>query len=663
MNACKTNRLLIDFNYENILRDFTIIQFSTTENYIKYGAVFLDEINLKTNAQSIVFEQGSSFYALYLKKEFEAIDIAKQLHSLNDTNALIFNVIETSKDCKMIPPYLLAQLLVNSISTPQHKRLSFNNLTGKLYLFNPKHFKTSKTKEKELIFKIIALEFKINNTLSLELNVKTFSNVLLSKKMDFGLKKFSEYSKYTFVHSTNSLKRILTPDGKSENQFILKQTYRNGTLEKNSIDFLDFKDLESFNASKVGILKETLKTIEDKLADYLNISFQIVESDNTIRYKNTFKIEDFGQNITLIDSIQEEESTEFIRELKQNIENIAPLCHVKISNKVKKNGFNIKLLHNRNYYEKYKLTDPHKASVNVQHITSQDFSTDSKASIKAILKELVIKNDIANNEVTIVDWKEFNYSNDWIFGTKYEDEFYFMTIKPNGHFTFEKFIRDLFNQSEFDDLCDIFDNSTNIEFIVKDNNSNVNSIKRTQDYTLPEFDEIHEILSNESESIKLSKEEAETYVKEIIDSDERLNQVLHSLNLLETWNKRSLLNCLSRTEKKQLTDLVKIRTGEILKSYLRDKTRYEILDSQLDIHQFQEKDKYYYFVGVKGAGIQQQISRASIIREIEVINNSTFIFDKLLPLMNVDFVKNGDLTVMPFPMKYLRECIISQRRN
>ncbi len=663
MNTFKTNRLLIDFHYENILKNFTIIQFSTTENYIKYGAVFLDEINLKTNAQSIVFEQGSTFYALYLKKEFEAINLAKHLHSLNSINSLIFKVIETSKDCKMIPPHLLAQLFVNSISTPQHKRLSFNNLTGKLYLFNPKHFKTSKTKEKELIFKIVALEFKINNTLSLELNVKTFSNVLLSKKMDFGLKKFNEYSKYTFVHSTNSLKRILHSDEQSENQFILKQTFRNGTLEKNSIAFLDFKDLESFNISKVGILKETLAIIEDKLADYLNISFQIAESDNTVRYKNTFKVEDLEQNITLVDLIQEEESIELIRELKYDIENIAPLCHVKISNKEKKNGFNIKLLRNRNYYEKYELTDPYKASINVQHITSQDFKSGSKASVKAILKELVIKNDIANNEMTIVDWKDFNYGNDWVFGTKSEDEFYFMTIKPNGHFTFEKFIRDLFNQSEFDDLCDIFDNDINIEFIVKDNKNNINSIKRTQDYTLPEFDEIHEILSKESESTKLSKEEAETYIKEIIDNDERLNQVLLNLNMLETWSKHTLLNCLSRTEKKQLSELVKAQTGEILKSFLRDKTRYEILDSQLDIHQFQEKDKYYYFVGVKGRGIQQQIPRASVIREIEVINNSAFIFDELLPLMNVDFVKNGELTVMPFPIKYLREWINCQTHN
>ena len=28
-------------------------------------------------------------------------------------------------------------------------------------------------------------------------------------------------------------------------------------------------------------------------------------------------------------------------------------------------------------------------------------------------------------------------------------------------------------------------------------------------------------------------------------------------------------------------------------------------------------------------------------------------FDKLLPLMNVTFVRNGQLTVVPFPFKYI----------
>lgn len=656
MKNIKTNKLSIDINYEQILDDFSIIKFSTSEKYIKYGALFLDEINLETNAKSIVFEQGNSFFALYEKIEISKFDLSKKLQSLKHSDSLIYKLIDNKKELLEIPKHLLSQLLINSISTPKHKRLSFNNLTGKLYLFSPNNFQISKTRDKELIFKIVGLEFKINNEISLELNVKTFSNVLLSKKMDFSKRKFKEFPKYTFVHSTNSLKRILNSDSKNENQFILKQTSKNGILEKNNITFLDFKNLENFKSSKIGFLKDTLLTIEQKLSEYLTISFLSNKSENTERFTSKFKIENQKLSVSLIDSSESDNSIDLMNELQSEIENISPLSSVKITSKENKNGSNIKLIHNKKHYKKYNLKDPYKSSIKIQHLTLQDFKLNSKASIKAILKELILKNDILNKKVSIIDWESFNYTNDWIFGSKQEDVFYFVTIKPNGNLSFEKFVPDLFSQNDFNDLCAIFDNDVNTEFIVKDNQGNLNCIKKTKNYTIPEFDIIYNTLQQESEPIKLTRKEAEKHIRECIADKSKLNIVLTNLSTINEWNKQSLLDCFSnRNDKKRFVDFIKSKTGEILKSYLRDKTRYEILDSQLDIHQFSENDSFYYFVGLKGSGIQQHISRASIIREIEIINNSEFLFDKLLPLMNVDFVKNGELTVFPFPLKYLRE--------
>ncbi|MFP3340223.1 hypothetical protein R0J91_19750, partial [Micrococcus sp. SIMBA_131] len=82
------------------------------------------------------------------------------------------------------------------------------------------------------------LEFKIAQNFSLELNVRTFSSLLLSKKMDFSKKALSKYPKYTFVHATNTLKRVLNSESYSvEELFILKQE-RNS---KSHIPFLSFK--------------------------------------------------------------------------------------------------------------------------------------------------------------------------------------------------------------------------------------------------------------------------------------------------------------------------------------------------------------------------------------------------------------------------------------
>ncbi len=406
------------------------------------------------------------------------------------------------------------------------------------------------------------------------------------------------------------------------------------------------------------MLKDTLLTIETKLSKYLEISFIDNKIENLERFKSKFKIEDKEFDITLIDSSQDEDFADIIDDLKTEINKVSPLSLVKTSSKENINGSNIKLINNKKYYEKYNLIDQYKSSVKTQHITAQDFKLNSKASIKAILKELVLKNDILNRKVSIIDWELFNFNNDWVFANKLDDRFYFITVKPNGALFFEEFIPDLFSQNDFNNLCDIFESDTNVEFIVKDNQGNINSIKKTNNYTLPEFDIIHDILSQEAKPIKLTKKNADEFIRETIKDDVKLNNIIAKLDSLKEWNKKSLLGCFSnRNNKKQFVDIVRLKTNEILKSYLRDKTRYEILDSQLDIHQYKENNKFYYFVGVKGSGIQQQISRASTIREIEIINGSEFLFDKLLPLMNIDFVKNGELTVLPFPLKYLREWI------
>jgi hypothetical protein len=656
MKHCKINKLNITINSERIFQDFSIVKFSTSENYIKYGALILDELNSLLKAKSIVFERGKSFYALFDKKTIDHTDLSKELEKINEGETLSFKILNKN-EIEEIAEHTISQLLINSISTPNHKKLTFNNLTGKLYLFSPAFLKISKSKNKEQIFKIVALELNISPDLSLQLNVRTFSSVLLSKQMDFSKKKFNEYPKYTFVHATGTLKRVLNSDDiAGENQYIHKQTSRNGVSEKNNITYLIFKNLEEFENSKIGILNSTIQNIEEKLSNYLSIEFAQIPVKDTVRYSNSFKISDFKENIYLIDLVQDEDSEEHLKNVQNELNNIIPKANIKISKKESKNGYNLKLIHNRSYYEKYEKKDPYNTSSISQHFTLEDFKSDSKATLKVLITESIIKNDIKNNQILIVDWKNYGFNNDWIFGNKIDEKFYFLTIKPNGNLQFENFEPTIFNQNEYDMLCEIFNDNTNVEFIVKDEKGNINLIKRTPNFTIPNYEIVYNTLKNEATKLKLTKKEAIRYVVETFEDLEKQNSITNKINMLDNWNKNSLLDCFeNRTDKKRFTEKVENETGEILKSYLRDKTRYEIIDSQLDIHLLEENGKLFYFVGIKGEGIQQQISRASIIREIEAHQDSEIIFDKLLSLMNVDFVKNGDLTVLPFPIKYLRE--------
>lgn len=660
MKQCRINKLNIQSKIDNLLKDFSIVKFSTSEKYIKYGSLILDEINLKLKTKSIVHETGKSFYALFDKAVIETTDLVKELEKIENGDTLTFQILN-KVELEKIPQHTLTQLLFNSIATPNHKSLTFNNLTGKLYLFDTNHFKISNSREKEQVFKIVGIELYVAPNCSLQLNVKTFSSILLNKKMDFSNKKIQEYPKYTFVHSTNTLKRVLPSEKiSSDNIFILKQTLKNGRLEKNFVSFLNFKSLNEFEKTKIGILNKALKTINSKLSDYIEINFVNISIEQTIRYKNAINISNAQETLHLVDKINDEDSIEVINTLKDELTKSFPKSTIKLSKKENKNGLNINLIHNKSHYQKYNLKDLYKPTNNNQHITIEDFKS-SKASLNTVVKELMIKSDIKNNQISIVDWNAYNYENNWVFGLKRNDEFYFITINPEGKLHYEKFESNLFNQNEYDELCNIFDEDINVEFIVKDDIGNINIIKRTNNFPIPEFETIYEVLANESKKIILTKNEAIGYIKEVFSALEKQDDLINKIQSLEVWSKKTLLSSFeNRNDRKEFALKIQSETGEILNSYLRNATRYEILDSQLDIHRFQYENKNFYYVGVKGQGIKYEMSRASIIREISTHKNSSFIFDKLLPLMNVDFVKNGDLTVVPFPVKFLNEYIKSK---
>ena len=47
--------------------------------------------------------------------------------------------------------------------------------------------------------------------------------------------------------------------------------------------------------------------------------------------------------------------------------------------------------------------------------------------------------------------------------------------------------------------------------------------------------------------------------------------------------------------------------------------------------------------------------KASVLREVVVVEGSRSLVDDLLPMLDVSLVRWGQPTVVPFPIKYLRE--------
>ena len=660
MRSVSINILKTEINHKAISDAFEVVQFTTSENYIPFGAKFIDSFSQKLLAKSVVFESGRSLFTLFAKAEFDKINLRKELDTIEGADSLRFKKL-LQNELVETPQYLLIQLLLNSLITPSHERLRFNNLTGKLYLFNESLFERRKFKEDRLITKIPALEFKVQRDLSLDIRTTTFSSLLLKSKLDFSKKPLTKYAKYSYTYATQSMRRILDDEKlEAKDVFIIKQE----PGKKIVIPFMDFGDLDSFLESKMGFLASFFKRVNQKLNEFITLRFEEREIDNVHR-----KSDSLQENITdainkrnykiHIVNTQCEMGNDYVEAIKSQLFEILGNRTVTISDKIKKESLNIRLVHNRQYYENKKIKDIYNPSLdNTQHLTIEDFTYNNASVTRAILKELLIKNDIHNRQLSLADWSLYGFKDSYVFGSRKEDTFHFLIISPTGKLNFQVVEPTLFNQSEFDDLVFIFEGDETVEGIVKNDLGHINVIKKTRLFTLPKFQDIHNQLTAENEDVDFKKPDIKKWLTEIDISEEQnaiFGQAIESYPD-KTLSKSDILKTIDhRTVKKKLVQHIYDHTGILLKTYMRDKTKYELFDSNLDIHTYKENGKLFYYVGVISEGMRRKITRASVIREISVFGEGSLFFDQLLPLLNVDFVRYGDLTAKPFPFKYLRE--------
>ena len=199
---------------------------------------------------------------------------------------------------------------------------------------------------------------------------------------------------------------------------------------------------------------------------------------------------------------------------------------------------------------------------------------------------------------------------------------------------------------------------------VKDAAGNINIIKKTNMHTLPEIKEIEDALKKASETTKFSGEEWIRLLKiALLKADnqkvnDKLEEVISTLQEQKQYDKKDIFKLLKGNPlKKFVVDSIFEDERILLFAYLRNKeTREKYFSGVIDINYFQINDTTARFcVGKIGEGMKAKLERASIIREVQAEDDSKLIFEDLLPLMNVDFVKLGMLTVIPFPFKYLRE--------
>lgn len=90
--------------------------------------------------------------------------------------------------------------------------------------------------------------------------------------------------------------------------------------------------------------------------------------------------------------------------------------------------------------------------------------------------------------------------------------------------------------------------------------------------------------------------------------------------------------------------------------------REKYLTGVVDINLFDVDGRCFYNSGIIGSIMQPGIPKASLLYEVETLAGENII-ESLLSTMSVMFVKYNSFTVLPYPVKYLREFILSKKQQ
>lgn len=597
MANIRINKIETKLAVDRLREEYQVFNVKTSEKYFGKGAnaaKFIDDLSEERFILGVVYEFGNSFHVLLRRSDNNRTNLSKAIGSIPDNDKISFCELAIDE----VPTHILLQLLLNSLGTYEGKLMGFHNVTGHFYIHRP-----SWTKRKEL--QKIALELRITKDMLLDWSVRTFTSVSLQKMIKFGRKKFCDYPEYV-LSKGNTLKRI--EKGSDPSAYILRQVGD----KKSSIKFLDIQSLDKFLDTKMGAIYDCVENFNATFQGMAHIAFSSFEEYSRIEIEARMLREMQSRydemvgsrNIVIVDKVADDTSHIAIDELKAAVLKNFNCSKVSVLKKPKPGCINIILIHEDEHYKD--RMDPHDEKYKdcaVQHITIESVTAlrgdddGWKATLNTVMQEALIKDDIENGKISLIDWTNCGYQEDFLFGLAKTDEndlvhYYFMTIHPDGSCEFAEQENSLFDQNEYQTCIDLF--SKNDVIGVVKHGEDINVIHNTQLRTLPEIDAIYE----------------------------------------------------------------RLKSGD---NKMRDKvSREELFSSVTDVKCFASDDySLSYFSGIVGAGMRATIATSANIRMVDSYRYSELFFPSLLRLMAVTFVRNGQLTVMPFPFKYLREYIES----
>ena len=386
-----------------------------------------------------------------------------------------------------------------------------------------------------------------------------------------------------------------------------------------------------------------------------------------------------------------------------------------VQKKPNKDMFNLVLIHTKEYYLKNKLDDPHLQTKEYQHIALEEYiSIDkngnkcysvTKEVIRKIIYEFFVKQDVLNQQISLFNWNSQGFSNDINYvnikklkqekdecGNKKPEEYEFkiLTVKPDGSTTYRKVTKDN-NVQEYFDLKSHIDNYKqvyfryyDVEMIIYDKDSTVLLIDNGL-YTLPDLDDISAKLNAYSTDNTVSKLELLNMLKDYRENKpkykDKINEVIEMIDssdktvytyeeVTNAQYRETAIRPLLRLQGDMPYDFVeyvwqkyRVLFNPMFKNQITANTMVNAVTKITTFkHPIEKIDQAtYYFVGLKKSIKDYKLSTATHIRKLQPTGKNLAkekeLICKILTQLNVDFVRLGEFTVYPFPVKYLNEYV------
>lgn len=448
MREYQTNKLHLKFDYETIERDFDIYQIKQKAEGKKYiSQEVLDNVSEEQYITAVQWIYGNTALVLLEKDKISTYAFKKKMRERFPDITVC--QIKGLFDEKVREKYFgegdiqLARLLFNSLRPYKSEIFHRNNIMGKLFYQNPKW------KSKDTVYFV---QIHLDYSFHLILKVVTFT------------KDTGDSGGYVFDKSTGNFRRALKTD--KGTKYIKKNKNT-----KSTVPFLNIENMEKFEASKMGVLKQFVEDVRTYLRDYIEINFETMEemmSHDKKWEKYSIKVKEnkskiyekeaakrlSSHMIAIVDECNTETSKKIADDFQAFLKKVYGIGSMP-GGSVSSGTYNLRIIHDKGYYKGE--NDLHDEIFNkciVQHITVENYKKcdlEKNPEFYAIIQELFIKEDIVNKQLTMFNWSETlgKSGKTWAFvsfkkddtdkNTKKKDQYtyYRVFIAPDGKLSFD----------------------------------------------------------------------------------------------------------------------------------------------------------------------------------------------------------------------------------